>query len=1499
MKNRYKIIISNENLYKEVEVTQNTEKIKIGTDIECDARLHKKMFAEPIELVFTRTKDTWSVFCSENLYFIAGDVRKLMTKTLFHGDRFTVKYHKSNEDVFTVDFLLDFDAEERKFERCIDISGIREINIGTDDSNMIVLKSEYTNNEYIQLMVENEGLLLTKIESTYGVYHNGKKESNNEKIYEGDFLAVSDIVFYYKNSCLWTEIKENCIVNSLPYLDIPQKNNYPKFTRNARIQFELNETGIDILEPPSKPQKPKNNLFMRLLPSMGMLLAAVVMAYMGGAMVILSIISGTMAIVTTIIGVIQNNREFKGNSAKRIEQYNKYILEKRKKIEEYRKRELDMLNSIYLSPVKEVKMLEEFSCDLFDRTQDENDFLHVYLGKGSIEAKKKINYKKPERLEVDDELQLLPEQIFNEYKMIDNAPIICDLKKCNAIGIYGNEEDRFFMLKNLVLDICTRQFQGDIHLIFVASESNEDKVAWLRMLPHVYNEITGARDIVCNEDSKTLVFEYLYKELTYRKQAGKFDKRIIVFFYDEYGFKNHPISKFLSDAKELGITFIFLEDRKNEIPQGCNYLIQLDGGEKAELINTQKGEECKEFVFEKISNEIIFHMIDLLAPVYTEEISLEGTLTKNISLFELLNIFAVDDLNLETRWSTSMVYKSMAAPIGISKTGIVYLDLHDKAHGPHGLVAGTTGAGKSEILQTYILSIATLFHPYEIAFLIIDFKGGGMVNQFKELPHLLGAITNIDGKEIERSLKSIKAELQKRQHLFAKAEVNHIDKYIKKYKAGEVKEPLPHLIIVVDEFAELKAEQPEFMKELISAARIGRSLGVHLILATQKPSGQVNEQIWSNSRFKLCLKVQSQEDSNEVIKSPLAAEIKEPGRAYLQVGNNEIFELFQSAYSGASEKTDESNVKEFSIFSLNTSGKKKLVYEQKKPKSDTGNLTQLDAIVEYVAKYCEDKSIKRLSNICLPPLKDKIYIGIPETSYDMTSIPIGIYDDPDTQYQGEAKINVSEENTIVIGSAQNGKTNLLQLIIRMISSRYTPREAVFYVMDFGAMYLKNFEKLKHVGGVVTASEEERIKNLFKLLMEELQYRKEKFMQIGLSSFTAYKEAGYNDLPQIILLVDNFTIFKEMYGEKYEENFVYLLREGIAYGISMVITNSQTSGIGFKYMSNFASRLAFVCNDFNEYGVLFDRCRVGIKDVPGRMLFKINKELYELQSYVAFEGEKEIDRSNAIKAFVAEINEKNIGLEAKQIPSIPDKLTIDYLEKNYLLKNGKYIYHIALDYSTVDVITLDFRTFNEFSIIGKDSSRKVYVIKSILTAIKAKILDDDVRLYIIDSIERPLKQYSAQEYVEKYTIDYSEIGTVLDKISSELENRYEVLMEKGMEEIKDDPLNIVLVNNREVIEYMSATKEVMEQYNKMLKQYKALGIVFIFADIEDATVPYAAPELLKKIKESRKGIITSNLKDFKFCDIPSNIIRNSKRLGKGDVYLMDGSEIIRMKLIEEE
>ena len=221
---------------------------------------------------------------------------------------------------------------------------------------------------------------------------------------------------------------------------------------------------------------------------------------------------------------------------------------------------------------------------------------------------------------------------------------------------------------------------------------------------------------------------------------------------------------------------------------------------------------------------------------------ISAQIPESITFFEMYQVEHPEELDIAKRWKKNHAAKSLAVPLGVrAKEDYVNLNLHEKAHGPHGLVAGTTGSGKSEIIQSYILSLAVNYHPYEVAFLLIDYKGGGMAGLFRNLPHLLGTITNLDGAQSMRAMASIKSELARRQKIFSSYDVNHINAYHKLFQNGEAKEPLPHLFIISDEFAELKKEQPDFMTELVSAARIGRSLGVHLILATQKPTGVVDD----------------------------------------------------------------------------------------------------------------------------------------------------------------------------------------------------------------------------------------------------------------------------------------------------------------------------------------------------------------------------------------------------------------------------------------------------------------------------------------------------------------------------------------------------------------------------------------------------------------------------------------------------------------------------------
>lgn len=1502
MLNQYKVTISNNKLYKEIDLPIDAATYSIGTTVDSDYRLRREFFFSEIKLEFVNDNGNWSIMCSEKIYISLDDARKMLNVRLNHGDGFDVKYQDSNNTVFRLEFGVDFDSKVRNYERKIDISNNETVLIGTNKSSNIIIKSEYLFNDSIELRKNGKDYDIIIRNLTYGLYVNGNKIDQNCTIKNGNFFAISDYSFYLKDGALWTEANSTCAVNGLSYKDYSQKNNYPLFNRNTRVRYKIDTEAIPLLVPPAEPKKPDQNIALTLLPALGMIgLTIVVRGFMSNvsnySFIIFSVCSMTMGIITSIVTFFSNKKKYKKEIDERISQYNRYIDNKKVEIENYRDAELDLLNKIYYSIEEDINTVMNFSPKLFDKNKEDEDFLSIYLGEGTTKALKPIDFKKQETFKTNDTLAGVPDYISETYDLIDNAPIFIGIRDKNVVGIVGDNDDLYNYFKNVLVDLLTRHYYLDVKFVCLLEEDYR-KYEWIKNLPHIINN-DGFRNLVYDQDSRNLVFESIYKELTFRSSIQNCQEfeHIIIFVLKEWGIKNHPLSQFMQNASQLNVTFIYFENATEDLPMYCSEIVSLNKGSGL-LQDTHNGTEEKRFDYKIVKDQTMYKICEILAPVYCDEISLESSLRKSISLFELMKIYAVEDIDLKSNWENAQIYNSMAAPLGVnSKNEVVYLDLHEKAHGPHGLVAGTTGSGKSEILQTFILTASSLFHPYELGFMIIDFKGGGMVNQFKDLPHLIGAITNIDGKEINRSLKSIKAELLKRQTLFAEAGVNQIDKYIKLFREGKVSIALPHLIIIVDEFAELKADQPEFMKELISAARIGRSLGVHLILATQKPSGQVNEQIWSNSKFKLCLKVQTIEDSNEVLKSPLAAEIKEPGRAYLQVGNNEMFELLQSGYSGAPENSDDINETTFGLYEVDFGGRRRLLYKKQAEKHAEG-ITQLEAVVKYINKYCKENGINSLPSICLPSLGNMIEVDESIDIKDMNHIPVGIYDDPDTQFQGACYLDFCNENTLVIGSAATGKTNLLQLIIRQLSSIFTPRNLNIYIMDFGSMYLKNFESLKHIGGVVTVSEEDRIKNLFKLITESIESRKNTFLELGISSYKSYIDAGYSDYPHILLMIDNFAVFKELYSESYEDDLIYMTREGLSYGISVIVTNPQTSGMGYKYLANFSKHISFHCNDSGEYSVIFDRCRMEPNDVSGRALCMLNKEIYEMQTFVAFEGEKEIDRSKSIKDFITRIN-ATTSETAKLIPSVPEMIDYNYININYEISKDHFMYPIGLRYSDIDVEYLDLNKCNELCIVGNDTGKRKDVVFSLFNVFDYYSLTRNIRVQIIDNYTRELKILEDNVYVEKYTVDYSVIESVLEGIEAELENRFDIIKDSGIEGIKGKDIIILVINNTDVINFISSNKTINDLYSKIINQYKSLGCFVLFSCIDDSGVQYSAPELIKKMRDRRKAIITTtNPRDIKYYDLSLAMIRELKSLKRGEYFALNGNDIERIKLIEE-
>lgn len=1429
---------------------------------------------EPEHIKFTKNGNDWSVEAIGKVYLN----RKPVNTSQLKPHQLYILSPKYRISLLVINEYSTDNVQ-------IPLNGIKVVSIGRETTNNIVFKSDIVSGTHAIIEIINSTVHIIDKDSTNGTYVNGNKVDDSI-LREGNEILIGAYKIIYKSNLLTILGEQETIISkNISHSDdnsVSDKTDIVMFKRSPRLKLEIPTGEIEIQSPPSIGTKPEMNWLSVILPSVGTVGASLIVTFVAGMSPMMLAFTAPMAIIGIVISITNYFKQKKNHSQQeilRLEKYNEHLNEAIKLIESKQEEQKKALISANPDTKECFNIIKNIGSSLWSRRPSDADFMSFRIGSGTLDFSMSIKIPRTTLSLTEDNLQRRPNEIYAQYKEVKALPINCSLLNWSTCGIVGAKQNVITLVNNILAQITTHHCYTEVKTVIVYDSDKVKDLLWTDGLPHTHDNDRKYSYVAHNKKEATELFNALESECKSRLRDSEdehYEKTLKIPYYvfiiaEPQWLKSETISKYLyKNDGALGIGTIFLCNKKEDLPKECNIIIESNNNEGV-IYNTHRASQKQSFKFD-ITNADDFKLFGkAIKNIYCDEMSGEASIPKQISLFEVMGIKKVAELNIEKRWKSSDITKNIIAPLGVKeKNELVYLDLHENAQGPHGLVAGATGYGKSEVIQSYLLALATLYHPYEVGFVIIDFKGGGMSEQFRDLPHLIGAITDMDGREIERSKQSIKAELDKRKRLFAENSVNKIDDYIELYKQHKVTEPIPHLIIVVDEFAELRADQPEFLDDLTSTARIGRSLGVHLILATQNPAGQVNDQIQSNAKFGICLSVKDKAASQEVIKSPLAERITDKGRAYLKVFEGNTLELFQSGYSGT-----------------------KIIA------TDGSSITELKAIVNYIKEFCEEQGIQRLSPICLPPL-DKVITYDNElvlNNIKQTKIPIGVFDDPSHQEQGLSYIDV-EQNVIAIGSSQTGKTNLLQEIVRTLSLKYTPNEVNIYIMDFASMTLKNFEKLHHIGGVVIADEDEKLRNLFKLIESEIEYRKKKAIEVGVSSYSAYLEGGYTDIPRIVLLLDNYAAYKETYDEEFDTAFNHICREGGTYGISVIITSTGTTGFKHKYLSYFPERIAFTCNDNNEYITLYDRCKIEPANIAGRTLYKTDSGLQEMQTFLAFEGDKEIDRSRTLKEYIDVINSKYEDCYAKPIPHIPDCLSAQYVEDNYECSQKKYEYIMGLDYATVDIVACNFNRMPELAIVGNNAHKRIYAVSLILKMMKQQIIDYPVKAYIIDAIERPLKKYSDMPFIEKYSIDYSEIGNVLDDVMDETEKRYNILVNQSIDALENFPLITIIINNRDAIDYISSTKDILENYKKIQKQIKGLKIAFIFSDVDNTNVGFNAPEILKRLREAKKAFFTDDLKESVFFEIAPKIVRNSKSLQENDVFNIDGSDVKRIRLIEE-
>ena len=778
--------------------------------------------------------------------------------------------------------------------------------------------------------------------------------------------------------------------------------------------------------------------------------------------------------------------------------------------------------------------------------------------------------------------------------------------------------------------------------------------------------------------------------------------------------KSETMKKIYTDGEQYGFSVFCITDEIRNLPKECSEIIEISENESKIYDKHDISGNCQSFKADTKLVHSINSLVRKLSGIKLDLSSTSEVLPSMLTFLEMYNVSKIEHLNIRTRWKENNPTVTLKAPVGVDTLGnLFYLDLHEKYQGPHGLVAGMTGSGKSEFIITYILSMAVNYHPDEVAFILIDYKGGGLAGAFEnkkkgiKLPHLAGTITNLDGASINRSLVSIQSELRKRQSIFNEAKqisnegTMDIYKYQKLYREGIVTEPVPHLFIISDEFAELKTQQPEFMDQLISTARIGRSLGVHLILATQKPNGVVNDQIWSNSRFRVCLKVQEKQDSMDMIKRPDAAELSATGRFYLQVGYNEFFDIGQSAWCGAPYvPTEEVESKEEdSVQIIDNLGRivKEVKDSKKENEENVNNIKQIVGIVNYLSEIADEDHIS-VRKLWMDEIPEFITVNSLINKYgplqkDGLEVVIGEYDDPFNQQQNIVIHNVSEcGNTIIYGAMGSGKELLVNTLVCGLIENFAPSDINLFLIDFGSEALQMYAKAPHVGNVLLSSDEEKLVRLMKILKEQI-YERKKLLAEYSGNPDLYEKATGRSLTTIVTIIDNYAAFNELY-ENLVDEIAYLSREGSKYKIYFIITATAVNEVKYKISQNFGKQYVLQMNDKSDYSSVFGNVKgVYPSKLIGRGLI-LKNSVYEFQT-------AHICKDEELQAYVtgltSELNANYSDDNVIKVPEVPEKLTPEDIKITQTLENVQ----IGVDLDLVKPVVVNLKKSVVNVITGKN------------------------------------------------------------------------------------------------------------------------------------------------------------------------------------------------------
>ncbi|AOW88469.1 FtsK/SpoIIIE domain-containing protein [Streptomyces olivaceus] len=1169
---------------------------------------------------------------------------------------------------------------------------------------------------------------------------------------------------------------------------------------------------------------------------------------------------------------------------------------------------------------------------LWERRRTDRDHLLVRVGTGQLASE----------VVLDD-----PEQDDHRRQVtwkIQDAPVALSLRTLGVVGIAGPGDSARSLGRWAVAQTAALHSPMDVQFYVLSENSAQSGWDWVRWLPH--SKPSGGQDVnvLIGTDAETVGARIgeLTQILDARKKAAEqkgggaqgssfSDPDIVVVWDGSRRLRSLPgVVRLLREGPAVSMFAVCLDAEERFLPGECQAFVVAEPmaeesgrpqdeeqvqaaqpvvggfpsfqawhtGAPAETEQRARTEKLRLRVEEAGVERITDVRPDFVTSAWCLRLARAMSALRDISgetedsalpgasrLLDVLQLEPPTADAIGARWR--MGGQSTMAVIGESYDGPFGIDM--RKDGPHGLIAGTTGSGKSELLQTIVAALAVANTPENMTFVLVDYKGGSAFKDCVKLPHTVGMVTDLDAHLVERALESLGAELKRREHILAAADAKDIEDYQDLVRRDPSHAPVPRLLIVIDEFASMVRDLPDFVTGLVNIAQRGRSLGIHLLLATQRPSGVVSPEIRANTNLRIALRVTDGGESSDVIDSPEAGHISKntPGRAYVRLGHSSLVP-FQSGRVGGRRPgaADPAALAPWvGALGWEDLGRAALTKPKTEAREDD-EVTDLKVLVDAVRDANRSLGIPAQHSPWLPALDETLLLDDIDAPVlagaapgKLPPAPFGIEDLPSDQARRPVVVDFASFGHLMIGGApRSGRSQVLRTIAGSLARTHSVADVHLYGIDCGNGALNALTRLPHCGAVVGRNQTERVVRLVNRLKGELSRRQDLLADAGFADIGEQRTSVAEDerLPHIVVLLDRWEGWVPTLGEvdhgSLTDELQTMMREGASVGIHLVLTGDRTLLVGRiatltedKYGLRLADR-----GDFSALGI---PTRKVPEEIPPGRAFR-NEAGTETQFALLSEDTTGQGQAAAITAIGEAATARDAEVPRARRPfrvdSLPSRIAFpDAWEmRDPEASRSKLWALIGIGGDEIVGFGPDLADgVPSFVIAGPAKSGR----STVLMNVAQSLLAQGTRLVVAAPRQSPVRQLDGREGVLKVftgdDIDEDEFEELIDEASPE------------------EPI-AVLIDDGEILEDCDAES----QMKKIVSRGAERGLALVIAgDEEDVCSGFSGWQV--DAKKARRGILLSPQEsssgDLIGLRISRGMVGGQVAPGKGMLHLGDG------------